>query len=315
MKKMRYPWRLFLLALVIFAASPPLQAIAKPTLELLVLGSGGPVADNTRASSGYLVKVSGSPRILIDAGGGTFQRLGQAQLPASAIDVILLTHLHIDHTADLPALLKSSYFQKRGDRLISIFGPRGNKGFPSTREFLDGLFGPKGIYRYFKTFARKVVKTEVKIETVDLDSDPKKPIIQTVWERDGIKITSIPVVHGPTPSLAFRIDAGGECISFSGDLNSSSGNLIKLAKDCDILVYDTAIPESATGIAVKLHSRPSALSTAAAKAGVKHLVLSHLMPPSDKGIWRIKEIVRSNFGKKTTVARDLLTIPAKSDKK
>ena len=315
MKKMRISWRIILTALFLLVATVQGQAIAKPTLELVVLGSGGPVADNIRASSGYLVKVSGSPRILIDAGGGTFQRLGQAQLPASAIDVILLTHLHIDHTADLPAILKSAYFQKRGDRLISVFGPRGNKGFPSTREFMDGLIGPKGIYRYFKNFALKVVKTEVKINTVDLESDPKKPVIKTVWERDGIKITSIPVVHGPTPALAFRIDAGGECIAFSGDLNSSSGNLVKLAKDCDILVYDTAIPESMTGIAVKLHTKPSALSTAAAKANVKHLVLSHIMPPADKALWRINEIVRSNFEKKITVARDLLTIPAKSGNK
>lgn len=307
---MRNSWRLLLSALIISVASFQGQAAAKSTLELVVLGSGGPVADNTRASSGYLVKVSGSPRILIDAGGGTFQRFGQAQIPASAIDVILLTHLHIDHTADLPAILKSAYFQKRGSRPISIFGPRGNKGFPSTSEFMDGLIGPKGIYRYFTAFAKKVVKTEVKISTVDLESDPKKPVVKTVWERDGIKITSIPVVHGPAPSLAYRIDAGGECISFSGDLNSSSGNLVKLAKDCDILVYDTAIPESATGIAVKLHSKPSAVSTAASKAAVKHLVLSHIMPPSENALWRINEIVRTNFGGKHTVARDLITIPA-----
>lgn len=305
------PLRFILAALFITVVALPGQSIAKPTLELIVLGSGGPVADNTRASSGYLVKVSGRPRILVDAGGGTFQRLGQAQIPASAIDVILLTHLHIDHTADLPAILKSAYFQKRGDRPISVFGPRGNKGFPSTREFMDGLIGPeKGIYRYFATFAKKVVKTEVKINTADLESDPKKPVVKTVWERDGIKITSIPVVHGPTPSLAYRIDAGGECISFSGDLNSSSGNLVKLAKDCDILVYDTAIPESAAGIAVKLHSRPSAVSAAASKANVKHLVLSHIMPPAEKAIWRIKEIVRTNFSGKFTVARDLIIIPA-----
>ena len=314
MKKTGNPFWLFFPALIVCTLLLQGQAIAKPTLELIVLGSGGPVADSTRASSGYLVKVKGSPRILIDAGGGTFQRLGQAQLPASAIDVILLTHLHIDHTADLPAILKSAYFQKRGDRLISVFGPRGNKGFPSTREFVDGLIGPKGIYRYFKTFAKKVVKTDAKIISVDIESDPKKAAIKTVWEGDGIKITSIPVVHGPTPALAYRIDAGGECISFSGDLNSSSGNLIKLAKDCDLLVYDMAIPEMATGIAVKLHSRPSAVSAAASKANVKHLVLSHIMPPSEKALWRISEIVRTNFNGKFTVARDLITIPAKSDK-
>ena len=311
MKFIKFRFFVIAAAFLFFAGFPP-HAVAQPVAELLVLGSGGPVADNERASSGYVILIGGKPRILVDAGGGTFQRLGQAGLSAASIDVILLTHLHIDHTADLPAILKSAYFQKRGDRPIAIFGPRGNKGFPSTREFIDGLIGPeKGIYRYFTTFALKVAKAKVKIDTKDLASDVKKAVVEQVWDKDGVRISAVPVRHGPTPALAYRIDIGGSCVSFSGDLNSSSGNLIKLAKDCDILVYDTALPESATGIAVKLHSRPSALSTAAAKANVKHLLLSHIMPPSEKAIWRVKEILGTNFTGKVTVAEDLMRIPVK----
>ncbi|MDQ2761188.1 MAG: hypothetical protein M3Y17_12375 [Actinomycetota bacterium] len=51
-------------------------------LELLVLGSGGPLANPRRASSGYVLTLDDGRRILIDAGGGTFERLGRAGVGA-----------------------------------------------------------------------------------------------------------------------------------------------------------------------------------------------------------------------------------------
>jgi len=49
-------------------------------LSITVLGSGGPVATADRVSSGYLLSIDGKPRILVDAGGGTFERIGRSGL-------------------------------------------------------------------------------------------------------------------------------------------------------------------------------------------------------------------------------------------
>ena len=65
---------------------PPPQGVA-----LQVLGSGGPIADDARASSAYLVWVDGKSRVLIDAGGGAFLRFGEAQANFSDLECILLT--------------------------------------------------------------------------------------------------------------------------------------------------------------------------------------------------------------------------------
>ena len=62
-------------------------------LELLVLGSGGPFAQAARASSSYVVLVGGRPRLLIDCGGGTSARLGQAGIDPAALEAVLLTHV------------------------------------------------------------------------------------------------------------------------------------------------------------------------------------------------------------------------------
>jgi ribonuclease BN (tRNA processing enzyme) len=44
-------------------------------LSVTVLGSGGPIANPHRVSAGYILSIDGKPRILVDAGGGTFERI------------------------------------------------------------------------------------------------------------------------------------------------------------------------------------------------------------------------------------------------
>ncbi|WP_455209558.1 MBL fold metallo-hydrolase [Kaarinaea lacus] len=86
----------------------------KGDLSVMVLGSGGPLATTSgRASAGYLIFVDGQPKILMDCGGGTYLRLGQSGADIKDLDVVLLSHLHIDHMGDLDAIIKDMYFQNR----------------------------------------------------------------------------------------------------------------------------------------------------------------------------------------------------------
>lgn len=82
-------------------------------LSVMVLGSGGPIATNdprTRASAGYLVFTDGQPRVLLDAGGGTYKSLARSGVNIRDLDIVLLSHLHADHTGDLTSIAKTVYF-------------------------------------------------------------------------------------------------------------------------------------------------------------------------------------------------------------
>jgi ribonuclease BN (tRNA processing enzyme) len=113
-----------------------------------VLGSGGPELQDKRASSSYLVWQDGQARVLVDAGGGSALRFGESGAKISQLDVILFTHFHVDHSADFPALIFSSWFEER-DRPLPVYGPAGNSVFPSTVGFVHAFFKNRnGVYRY-----------------------------------------------------------------------------------------------------------------------------------------------------------------------
>jgi len=90
----------------------PLLLLAQSNQKIMlqVLGSGGPEMNDKRASSSYLIWIDGKSRILIDFGSGASLRFEESDANIEELDMILLTHLHIDHTADLPALLKAGFF-------------------------------------------------------------------------------------------------------------------------------------------------------------------------------------------------------------
>jgi len=243
-------------------------------VQVQVLGSGGPELEDKRASSSYLVWQDDRPRILVDAGGGSALRFGQAGAHVAQLDAMLFTHLHVDHSADFAALIKSSYFEERKVSL-PVYGPPGNENFPSTTEFVAGLFDSKhGVYRYLADFlAGKDDGYSLQAHDVALTARE----IRTVASARDLSLDATPVIHGGVPAIAWRVRIGGTIIVFSGDTNGDNGNLERLAKGADLFVAHNAIPEGETGPARQLHMPPSVIGRIAKTAGVGRVVLSHRM--------------------------------------
>ena len=267
-------------ALCAFALSVfiPVGATAKPCtgtgIELQVLGSGGPELQTKRASASYILWRDGHARVLIDSGGGSALRFGEAGAVMTDLDVVLFTHLHADHTADFPALIKSSFFEDR-TRPLLVYGPTGNVYFPATTAFVKTMFGPDaGAFRYLGGFLVPG-KANYAIETHDVKLDEHE--IKRVFSKGDMTISTVAVQHGAVPAIAWRIDVAGRSFIFSGDTNGNNGNLEKLAQGGDILVAHNAVPESAVGIERQLHMPPSVIGRIAANAAVQNLVLSHRM--------------------------------------
>ena len=265
-----------LILLLLALCAPPAFAVncTGKGVELQVLGSGGPETQDKRAASSYVLWQDGKARVLVDSGGGSALRFGQAGANMADLDLILFTHFHADHSADFPALVKSSYFEDR-QRNLPVYGPIGNAEFPSATDFLQNLFGAKhGAFRYLSEYITPGAGSYLlQAHTVKLGAKE----VRRVFSSDGITADATTVIHGSVPALAWRVQIGGQHITFSGDTNGDNGNLEKLAAHADIFVAHNAVPEGASGAARSLHMPPSVIGRIAATAEVKHLILSHRM--------------------------------------
>lgn len=270
---MRWVWMIGLCWAAVPAAHA--QSCAAQGVHLQVLGSGGPELQDKRASSAYLLWIDGKARVLVDIGGGAALRFGESGATVTDLDVILLTHLHADHTSDLPALIKSSFFESRREAL-PLYGPVGNKVAPSTVTYVRSLFdSTRGAYRYLGEFLSPLGKSTYKLKPHDVNmrENPKGD----VFANGRLSVRAINVQHGPIPALAWRVQVGDKAIVWSGDTNGNSDNLPKLATGADLLVAHNAVPEGATGVERNLHMPPSVIGRIAQEAKVKQLVLSHRM--------------------------------------
>jgi len=270
-----------------------------------VLGSGGPIADDGRASSGYLVWVDGHARLLLDVGGGTFLRFGEAGAAIADLDLICLTHLHTDHAADLPALLKGGYFSGR-TRPLPIVGPTGHGPFPATAEFLQRLFArERGAFGYLFGFldgSDGLFATPAR----EVDAGAAEPV--TAFSGDGLRVDAVGVHHGPVPALGYLVIAGGKRIAFSGDQRGDAAAFARMIHGADLLVMAHAIPQQAGQGARNLHATPEAIGRLATEAEVHSLLLSHLMARSLARLPESEAIIRRHYPGPLRVAEDLMCV-------
>ncbi len=260
--------------LCLFLPCVAAQSCGSQGVAAQVLGSGGPELQDKRASSSYLVWKDGQAKVLVDAGGGSALRFGESGATMSQLDVILFTHLHVDHSADFSTLVKSSWFEDR-KRPLPVYGPPGNEFFPSTTEFVYDFFGDKhGAYRYLSELLVPTAEGSYKLQPHNVTGSVT-PLI--AFRGDNMVASAVRVVHGGVPALAWRVEINGKVIAFSGDTNGDGQALVNLASNADLFVAHNAVPEGATGIERRLHMPPSVIGEIAARAHVKSLALSHRM--------------------------------------
>jgi ribonuclease BN (tRNA processing enzyme) len=292
------------LAVLAGAEARAADAPSPPPLSLIVLGSGGPRA-SPRASVGNLVLFDGVARLLADAGPGTFVRAGEARVDLSALDTVVLTHLHVDHSAELPAFVKTRALNADGPVQMRVLGPTGNTLFPSTHAFVEGLFGTRGLYRYLRDFG-----AEMRVSGEDVPATPGAAP-RTVKLEGGIVVTGQAIHHGDTPAVAFRIDYRGQSVVFAGDVDPSGlGSLARLAKGADLLVVSCAVldPPGSPEALYQRHSPPKRIGETAAAAGVKALLLSHIPPAVEPNEPEVLASIRGAFAGPVTFARDGLRV-------
>ncbi len=288
-----------LLAALLFIPLHAYPACGDNGTWLQVLGSGGPELDDGRTSSSYLLWQNGKARILVDIGSGSMQRFEESGASINDLDAILLSHLHVDHSSDLPALVKAAFFSGR-NRDLPVLGPGGNDFMPSTTDFVWRLLGPDGAYPYLASY----LDGSDDYRLIPGNITPNGKGEKVIEHVPGFRLVAAAVHHGPLPALAWRIELEGKRVVFSGDMSNQHETLGSLAEQADLLVAHHAVPEQAARVAKNLHMPPSTIGRIAAGARVKKLLLSHHMNRSLARKESSLEIIRKRYQGELVFAQD-----------
>jgi ribonuclease BN (tRNA processing enzyme) len=305
------------------------HALAAPgDTKVTLLGTkGGPRVNKGRANPSNLVTAGGRSYV-VDCGYGVIRQLVDAGVEAHDVRTILITHNHSDHMLELGPLVYSAWAGGLREP-IDVWGPPPIGSI--VAKFLNALaydidirIADEG-----RPDLRKLVRVH-EFEAPGFEA-PGFEALSTVsgagaaivFERDGLKVSATKVRHPPiTHAYAYRFDAPDRSIVLSGD-TTYSPELITLAKGADVLVHEVMHLEGLDRLLgrnpnaptlrkhlIDSHTTTEQLGHVAAEAGVKTLVLSHLVPGDDPtitdAIW--VEGVRKNFSGAIVVGRDLMTI-------
>ena len=259
---------------LVFATRVSAQSVcSSEPLAVQVLGSGGPTVGGTRASTGYLVWHGGRAVVMVDAGGGTFLRFGEAGARLQDLSLLAISHLHPDHVSDVPALLWLSELARQ--QPLKIAGPTGAGAFPSTDAFVRRLFDTSSGAFPILGGTLGQPGQGVRLDVVAVDATVGTS--STIWSDNDLEVSAMGVPHGNVPSLAYRVRVGNRSIVFGSDQNGSDERFAGFAAGADVLIMHFGLSARAPDFIAQLHAKPAAVGQIAQKAKAKRLVMSHFM--------------------------------------
>jgi len=258
-------------------------ATQKTRLILLGTGGGPRLVKGGRSKSATLIVVKGVPYV-VDCGEGVAQRLTEAGVALNTLRNVLITHHHSDHNLDFGNLIYDAWVSGL-NMPIDAYGP------PPIQAMLDAYWQ----LNRFDIDTRIADEGRPDLRTMVDVHEFTNPGI--VLENADVNVRATRVRHPPiTDAYAYRFDAMDRSIVISGD-TAYSPELIELAKGADVLVHEVMDRAGIEPIVKRLpnattvrehlmasHTLVEDVGKVAAAAGVKTLVLSHLVPADDKSI-------------------------------
>ena len=278
--------------------------------RLVLLGTGGGPRPRPGSMSTAQVIIANDVPYVVDCANGVPRQLVLAGVALAKVRHVFVTHHHSDHNADYGNLLLLAWASGLRTR-VDTWGP-------PPLEKITRLF--------FEMSA-----PDIDVRIADEGRVPLVPLIHPheitqdgpVMQDENVKVTAARVEHPLVPdAFAYRFDAPDRSIVISGDTHRSD-NLVRLARGAHVLVHEAmwvpgvdrlvAFSPNATTLKkhiIDSHTPVEEVGQVAAAAGVKTLVLSHLVPAQDDRLtdqmWI--DLARAHFKGQIIVAKDLMEI-------
>ena len=220
-------------------------------MKLTVIGCGDAFGSGGRLQTSYLVEAA-ETRFLIDCGASVLIGFNRLELDPNSVPTIFISHLHGDHFAGLVWwLLHAKHVAKRTTPL-TIAGPPGIEA--RLQAASEVLFpGSLSVALRHELAFRELVGEER-------------------CEVGAVAVTPFGVSHpSGAPSYAFRFEAEGKVLSFTGDTQWVE-SLVPAGADADLYVMECYQYEGEP----RYHMSWSTIRPQLDRIGAKRVLLTHM---------------------------------------
>jgi ribonuclease Z len=232
-------------------------------------------------------------------------RLVGAGLVPLQLSGVLLTHLHSDHITDLNDVITTHWVMTTEPTALPIFGP------PGTQGVVDAILA--------------MLSNDLRYRCdhhADLDYPPGVVVTEVepgdAFTLGGADVDVHETDHRPVvPTVGYRIAHEGSVAALAGDTVPCAG-LDEMCAGADLYVQTVIredlvrlVPRERFQDIVDYHSTVEQAAQTAARAGVRALVLTHMVPevqPGQEDEWRA--LAAAHFDGEVVVGRDLTTVTA-----
>lgn len=282
------------------------------TTQLILTGTGVPHPRPGRAGAGALVR-RGDVALQFDAGRATVLRLMEAGTPPHALTALFLTHVHSDHVVGLPDVAMTRWIQQQ----LTPSGPL----VVVAAEGVAARFVRRMLEPYDDDLSLRVEHVGAKPIEVDLRTFVVPATPQLVWTSDDgdVRVLAVAVHHEPVPeAVAYRVETSDGVVVISGDTRVCP-EVEDLCRGADVLVHEACrqaamaplIAGTVFETIFSYHADTVALGAMAARAGVPHVVLTHLIPPPDTpddAEAFVADLRQGGYDGRITVGEDLFRV-------
>jgi ribonuclease Z len=294
-------------------------------------GTGAPFPDMNRVGPCIVVEAGGRLYI-VDAGPGSARNIGLMGFDIAKVEAILLTHFHSDHIAELGEMMLQHWAGGSNTKPMDVIGP---KGVETVVEGFNRAYSLDAGYRVAFHGAATVPPSGAGGTARPFSLSSAEDASVVLVDEGGVKITAFKVDHSPvSPAVGYRFDYKGRSLVVSGDTLPCQ-SLKRQSQGADVLFHEAQQPSlikmindqaglspnpsvaKITADIPRYHTSPEEAAKIARDAGVKHLLLYHILPPLPPVLNHmfVGEAAKHYTGP-ITVAMDgmLVSLPADSDK-